>query len=243
MMEVVRLDAPSAPRRPRPAVAVGNFDGVHRGHQALVASAVAAARGERGHRRRPHLRSASRPRDRPRARAHCAHDPRPEGGDPRPARRATRWPCCPSRPRWRRPAPRSSRAGVLHRALGADTVVVGDNFRFGRGRAGDVGTLRRQGESLGFRVVEVPPVVVLGERVSSSRIREALARGDARGAAELLGPPLLHRRPRRGGARAGGGPSASPPPTSSRPTRPFPPSASTPRGAGPDRRRRGPRRW
>jgi riboflavin kinase/FMN adenylyltransferase len=49
--------------------------------------------------------------------------------------------------------------------------------------------LLRQGESLGFRVVEVPPVVVEGERVSSSRIREALARGDAGGAAALLGRP------------------------------------------------------
>src|SRR5688572_27045289 len=48
MMEVVRLDPAATPRWPRACVAVGNFDGVHRGHQALVARAVRAAESDAG---------------------------------------------------------------------------------------------------------------------------------------------------------------------------------------------------
>jgi riboflavin kinase/FMN adenylyltransferase len=78
---------------------------------------------------------------------------------------------------------------VLRGSLGAHAVVVGDNFRFGRRRAGDVAALRHLGREHGFDVVEVAPVVVDGERVSSSRIRDALSRGDAAQAAALLGRP------------------------------------------------------
>jgi riboflavin kinase/FMN adenylyltransferase len=65
--------------------------------------------------------------------------------------------------------------------IGTNAVVAADSFRFGRGRTGDVGLLR----SLGFDVVEVPLV----EGVSSSRIRELLAAGELRDAADLLGRP------------------------------------------------------
>lgn len=188
MMEVVRLDAASAPRWPRPSVAVGNFDGVHRGHQALVASAVTAAAASGGTAVvltfDPHPARVIAPEAAPTALMTLGQK----------AATLVRLgvhtvAVLPFTPEVAAASPEDFAAHVLHRALGADAVVVGTNFRFGRGRAGDVGTLRRQGESLGFRVVEVPPVVVLGERVSSSRIREALARGDASAAAALLGRP------------------------------------------------------
>jgi riboflavin kinase / FMN adenylyltransferase len=65
--------------------------------------------------------------------------------------------------------------------IGTKAVVAAETFRFGRGRTGDVGLLRR----LGFDVVEVPVL----EGISSSRIRELLGAGELRGAAGLLGRP------------------------------------------------------
>jgi riboflavin kinase/FMN adenylyltransferase len=78
-------------------------------------------------------------------------------------------------------------ARVLVRRLGAREVWVGEGFRFGRERAGDVASLRALGERHGFDVGVVAPLRLDGERVSSSRIRALLAAGDFDGAARLLG--------------------------------------------------------
>lgn len=188
MNDVVRLGADPVPRWPRPVVALGNFDGVHRGHQALVAAITDAASQRSG-------------------------TPVVLTFDPHPSRVLAPGACptalmtldqktatlfrlgvhavavLPFTPEIAAARPEDFAADVLQRALGAHAVVVGTNFHFGRGRAGDVGTLRRQGETLGFAVIEVAPVVVDGDRVSSSRIREALAGGDAGAAARLLGRP------------------------------------------------------
>jgi riboflavin kinase/FMN adenylyltransferase len=72
------------------------------------------------------------------------------------------------------------------RPIGADVVVAGADFRFGRGRTGDLELL----SSLGFDVRPVPLV----EGVSSSRIRDLVRAGDVEGAAKLLGRPLRHAR-------------------------------------------------
>jgi riboflavin kinase/FMN adenylyltransferase len=68
------------------------------------------------------------------------------------------------------------------RPLGAETVVAGEDFRFGRARKGDLEVL----ESLGFATRPVPVL----EGVSSSQIRELVREGDVRGAAALLGRPV-----------------------------------------------------
>lgn len=78
---------------------------------------------------------------------------------------------------------------VLVKALGARHIVVGHDFRFGRGNQGDIGCLRSLGAAAGFEVTEVPPFEIDGERVSSSSIREALSVGDMARAAKLLGRP------------------------------------------------------
>lgn len=78
---------------------------------------------------------------------------------------------------------------VLGRQLKAREVVVGFNFRFGRERAGDTELLRSRGVLLGFKVKVMDPVRVAGEIVSSSRIRELLAEGEAEQAAACLGRP------------------------------------------------------
>jgi riboflavin kinase/FMN adenylyltransferase len=75
---------------------------------------------------------------------------------------------------------------VLAERLSAREVWVGPDFRFGKGRAGDFALLQALGTELGFTAHSIAPVVVDGERVSSTRIRGALAGGDFDTAADLL---------------------------------------------------------
>ena len=78
---------------------------------------------------------------------------------------------------------------ILAKALGAREVVVGANFRFGRGRACGAADLAALGRESGFGVIAVPPVVRGGQTVSSSLIRRLLLEGEVAKAAELLGAP------------------------------------------------------
>lgn len=79
---------------------------------------------------------------------------------------------------------------ILVSALGARRVIVGEDFRFGRGRMGDVALLAAAGRRHGFTVEAIPLVLENGTRISSSRVRAALAAGDLDGAACLLGRPF-----------------------------------------------------
>ncbi|GAC1698025.1 MAG: bifunctional riboflavin kinase/FAD synthetase [Candidatus Limnocylindrales bacterium] len=72
-------------------------------------------------------------------------------------------------------------------------IVVGPDFQFGHGREGAVGTLSTLGRQLGFAVTAVEPIATLGAVVSSTRIREALRSGDLRSAEALLGRPYSIR--------------------------------------------------
>jgi riboflavin kinase/FMN adenylyltransferase len=67
------------------------------------------------------------------------------------------------------------------------TIAVGEDWRFGRGRAGDVSLLRREAEKRGFRLEAVPPVMFDGDRISSTRIRQAIHDGNLDEAARMLG--------------------------------------------------------
>ena len=67
------------------------------------------------------------------------------------------------------------------------TIAVGDDWRFGKGRRGDVAMLKRFSEVHGFSLQAVPPVMVDGERISSTRIRQAIRDGSVAAAAEMLG--------------------------------------------------------
>ena len=78
---------------------------------------------------------------------------------------------------------------VLVGQLGAQCVAVGENFRFGAQRSGDVATLDRLGRKHGIQVAVVPTISDGGGRVSSSRIRQALAEGRMSAAEALLGRP------------------------------------------------------
>ena len=76
---------------------------------------------------------------------------------------------------------------VLVQGLGVQYLVVGDDFRFGRGREGDFGTLQAAGQAHGFQVAHMHTFHVDGERVSSTRIRQALEQGKMAEASRLLG--------------------------------------------------------
>lgn len=78
---------------------------------------------------------------------------------------------------------------LLVTRLGAREVWIGPDFRFGNRRGGDLALLQALGAELGFTAHEIEPVQLKGERVSSTRIREALRGGDFTDAANLLGRP------------------------------------------------------
>ena len=168
------------------AVTVGNFDGVHLGHQAMLARVVAAAR-ERGVvpavlTFEPHPQELFAPQSAPtrltslreKAELLAAHGMRRVH-----VRRFSR--------AFASLAPDAFVEQVLVRELQAVWVLVGDDFRYGTRRAGDLESLRAAGARLGFAVEAMPTILQHGERVSSSAVRSALAAGDLARARSLLG--------------------------------------------------------
>jgi riboflavin kinase / FMN adenylyltransferase len=78
---------------------------------------------------------------------------------------------------------------VLVRGLAVRHLIIGDDFRFGQGRAGDFAMLQSAGQRHGFGVEAMHTIEIDGERVSSSAVRDALGAGDLEHAARLLGRP------------------------------------------------------
>lgn len=78
---------------------------------------------------------------------------------------------------------------ILVQGLGVRYLVVGDDFRFGHDRKGDFGFLQAAGQRAGFEVVNTSTFGHGDKRISSSRIRQALAVGDLEGVAQMLGRP------------------------------------------------------
>lgn len=80
---------------------------------------------------------------------------------------------------------------LLVESIGTKHLVVGDDFRFGAKRAGSIDDLRAAGRQFGFGVTVVPPVFSQGERISSTGVRRALAAGHMDLATGLLGRPYM----------------------------------------------------
>ena len=178
---------------PACALTIGNFDGVHRGHQAMLGllRAEAAQRG---------LPSCA-----------VTFEPHPRDyfakvlGKPElaPARVGTlrdklaQLRVCgldqvvilPFNHALASLSPQAFIDEVLLGGLGARYVLVGDDFRFGAQRAGDYELLDRIGQAQGFEVARMNSYEVHGVRVSSTEVRAALAAGDMAGAERLLGRP------------------------------------------------------
>jgi riboflavin kinase / FMN adenylyltransferase len=178
---------------PACALTIGNFDGVHRGHRAMLALLNSEAR----HRGLPSCVMTFEPH--PRDYFAAAH------GQPdlAPARIATLRDKLFELDRcgidqavvlrfdkaFAAQSPQAFIDDVLVRGLGARYVLVGDDFRFGAKRAGDYAMLDLAGQRAGFDVARMNSYEVGGLRVSSSAVREALAAGEMGRVAALLGRP------------------------------------------------------
>ena len=178
---------------PACALTIGNFDGVHRGHQAMLA----LLRSEAAHRGVPScvMTFEPHPRDYFAQRLN-----KPELA---PARIATlrdklqelsrcgvdQVVVLPFDARLASQSPQAFIEEVLVQGLGVRYVLVGDDFRFGAQRAGDYAMLDAAGQQLGFDVARMNSYEVHGLRVSSSAVRQALAEARMADVAALLGRP------------------------------------------------------
>lgn len=181
------LEAISAPFA-RSSVAIGTFDGVHLGHQAIIRAAVEDARTQE----RPALvftfdRNPIELLAPERAPEHLTT----------PAQRnrliadlgvdglvIARFDTAFSQM-----TPDMFVSDILKELLGAKAIVVGTNFYFGKGRTGDVAYLERVQEAFDFTLYALEPVLVDGVPASSTRVRERLKAGDIAEAERVLGHP------------------------------------------------------
>ena len=174
--------------RGRCALTIGNFDGVHRGHRALVDRVVARAREN-------DLTSCV-----------LTFEPHPReffAGEAAPARitrlrdklellaqtGVERVHVARFDARFAALAPERFVEDVLVDGLGVRALIIGRDFRYGARRAGDFATLEAAAQRYGFSLEAMDDVEFEGRRVSSSAVRAALKAGDLRGAERLLGHP------------------------------------------------------
>jgi riboflavin kinase/FMN adenylyltransferase len=186
-MKITRGLAAYRPK-PHPVLTIGNFDGQHRGHMALLQAVVETARAKGG-------------------------TPMVLTFDPHPARVLS-----PGitllflttmeeklarleqvgieevlflafTPAFAALSPEEFVGTVLRDDVGVRELFVGEHFAFGKGRAGRIGDLQRLGPQAGFQVHVVPPLRVDGEVVSSTRVRTLVQAGDVQAAARCLGRP------------------------------------------------------
>jgi phosphoribosyl 1,2-cyclic phosphate phosphodiesterase len=171
-------------------LAIGNFDGIHLGHQAILRAAV---------------QCAAKTRDVATA---LTFDPsprkvlRPESAPMRVSTNAQRMEwfgtvgleaavVLPFTLDLARLSPEEFVEQILVRGLRVRAVLVGENFRFGHRQGGDVALLRELGARHGFAVEIIPPLALDGEIVSSTAIRREIAAGNVTHAARLLGRPFV----------------------------------------------------
>ena len=170
------------------AVTIGNFDGLHLGHQAMLAR----------------LQDVARARDLPSCVLSFEPHPRefftPEQAPARLSSLREKAECLQRMGVDRFHVFRFDRAfssltaeafieQVLGQTLQARYVLVGDDFRYGAKRVGDFALLKQAGARLGFDAEFLPTVEIAGERASSTAVRQALAGGELAHAARLLGRP------------------------------------------------------
>jgi riboflavin kinase/FMN adenylyltransferase len=170
-------------------LAIGNFDGIHLGHQAVLRAAVDLAKSRNA------VSTA------------LTFDPsprkvlRPESAPPRLSTNAQRMEwfnalgleaavVLPFTLDLARLAPEEFVQQILVRDLRVKIVLVGENFHFGHKQGGNVKLLKELGAKYGFEVVIIPPVEYRGEVVSSTIIRREVAEGDVSHAGRLLGRPF-----------------------------------------------------
>jgi riboflavin kinase / FMN adenylyltransferase len=185
-MEIIRVREKIYHDLNSPSVALGNFDGVHLGHQAILKKTISIAH-EKG------------------------RDAVVYTFDPHPRVVLNKAPEVPAittasekaeilehfgvdvlilaefSPEFASQTAHDFVQNILKEELGARNIMIGENYRFGSKRAGNADTLREMASEMGFKVHVIAPVTMGDKRVSSSRIREHLLQGEIRQANELLG--------------------------------------------------------
>lgn len=187
--DALRALPPSGVRKS--VVTIGNFDGCHLGHQALVRAACAMARELRAEPTAvtftPHPDCYFRGNDAVRLLFTAEQKARAfaELGLKRQVLQ-------PFDAAFVQVSHESFYDDHLRKRLGAVGIVVGENFRFGKGRGGDAAFLRQRGAADGIAVTIDPGLALGDEPISSSRLRQVLAeKGDAQAAQAMLGRPYL----------------------------------------------------
>ena len=185
-MELIRGVHNLRPEHRGSVVTIGNFDGVHQGHQMLLSR----------------LRRLANEQHQPLTVVLFEPQPREYfGADQAPARLTPlrdkvrllarcgvdRVLCLAFNQRLRELSAQQFIERILVTGLGASYVVVGDDFRFGCDRKGDFALLQQQGDAFGFQAEHAATFQLDDERVSSSRVRTLLASGNFRQVACLLG--------------------------------------------------------
>jgi riboflavin kinase/FMN adenylyltransferase len=185
-MEIIRVREKVYQQFNRPSVALGNFDGVHLGHQKILLSAV-----ETAHQRNrdavvytfdPHPREVlNKAPDIPRITTFS------ERADILEHLGINVLILAEFSLEYAAQSPEEFVRNIVVEELGTADLFIGENYRFGKKREGTPETLKEMAPELGFRVHVVPSVLMGDRRVSSSRIREHLLRGEMCEANRLLG--------------------------------------------------------
>jgi riboflavin kinase / FMN adenylyltransferase len=187
-MELIRGLKSLKPRHRGTVASIGNFDGVHLGHRAVLR--------ELGLKAREFGVPATAVVFQPMPQEYFARERAPA----RLTRFGEKWPllaaagvdrvlCLRFGRELAQMAPEAFIEEILVQGLGVKHLAVGDDFRFGRERRGDFAMLQQAGAAQGFKVADTASLMLEGSRVSSSRIRALLIEGDMQGAARLLGRP------------------------------------------------------
>ncbi len=169
---------------------LGNFDGLHRGHQAVLTQLMHASTQENSPRLiiifEPQPQEFFRPQDPP-ARLSTLRD-KLQGF----AEAGIEYVCClPFNAELATLSAEDFMARLLCQSFNIKRLVVGDDFRFGRGRQGDFQLLHAYGKDKGIAVEQMQTASLAGKRISSTRIRQALANGAFKTAEALVGRPYL----------------------------------------------------
>ncbi len=199
-MKLIRRISPALPSNPGCVATIGNFDGLHKGHQAVI----------------QHVEFKAEAMDLPATVISFEPLPIEFFRSPPPPRiyalrdklrllqemNVDRFACLRFNHALASMEAEDFVHNILLDGLKVRYLVVGDDFRFGKGRRGDYHMLQRMGEEQGMQVVDTPTFLHDDERVSSTRIRLALSTAELELAAELLGKPYrISGRVRHGDKR------------------------------------------
>jgi riboflavin kinase/FMN adenylyltransferase len=178
-----------APTQAPCALTIGNFDGVHRGHQALLRQLVEGARAR--HLRPCVLTFEPHPRE-----FFSPHDAPPRIQNLRDKLMALRQCAIDTiaieefNQAFSKLSPSEFVQNILIEKLNTKWILIGDDFCYGAKRAGNFNSLVAAGKQFGFEVSRIPSVLETEERISSSLLRQSLEQGDMKRSTQLLGRPF-----------------------------------------------------